>query len=163
MERIEGPSMVTVLGRRPWTLRQQGALLADLHQRLHEIPAPPWLTDAPCGQGDRLVHLDLHPLNVLLARTGPVVIDWPNAVRGDGNTDVALTWVLIAGGGIPGGGLKAALMGQGRSVLSGAFLKPFDLPAVEAQLADVVAWKATDPHMSAVELAAMRNLAQRHS
>ena len=162
MERIDGPSMVTVLGRRPWTLRRQGAVLADLHERLHEIPAPHWLTDAPCGHGDRLVHLDLHPLNVLLARTGPVVIDWPNAVRGDGNTDVALTWVLIAGGGIPGGGLKAALMGKGRAVLSGSFLKRFDLPAVKAQLSDVVAWKSTDPHMSAVEQAAMRSLAQRY-
>ncbi|MGA3148890.1 MAG: phosphotransferase, partial [Acidimicrobiales bacterium] len=43
MERIAGPSMVTVLGRRPWTLGQQGRSLADLHKRLHEIPVPEWI------------------------------------------------------------------------------------------------------------------------
>src|SRR5579863_7548314 len=43
MERIEGTSMVAVLGRRPWTIRHQGAVLAELHARLHEIPAPDWV------------------------------------------------------------------------------------------------------------------------
>jgi RNA polymerase sigma-70 factor (ECF subfamily) len=28
--------------------------------------------------GDAIVHLDLHPLNVLVGADGPVVIDWPN-------------------------------------------------------------------------------------
>jgi hypothetical protein len=64
MERVDGPSMLGDITKRPWTVRQQGSLLAELHQRLHEIPAPDWLPDAPCGEGDRLIHLDLHPLNV---------------------------------------------------------------------------------------------------
>jgi aminoglycoside phosphotransferase (APT) family kinase protein len=41
------------------------------------------------------VHLDLHPANVVLTASGPAVIDWPNAGRGDGLADVATTWVIL--------------------------------------------------------------------
>jgi aminoglycoside phosphotransferase (APT) family kinase protein len=160
MERLSGPSMGTDLTRRPWTMRHQATVLADLHRRLHEIPAPDWLPPAPCGEGDRLVHLDLHPLNVVLTAKGPVVIDWPNAKRGDGPTDVALTWVLMACGGIPLGRVRAAVLGRGRGVLVNAFLRDFDLAAVRRQLADVVEWKVKDPNMTEVERQAMWHLAR---
>lgn len=163
MERINGPSMLDLIGQRPWTVVQQGRLLADLHQRLHEIPAPDWVADASCGHGDRLLHLDLHPLNVILSAKGPVVIDWPNARRGDGNTDVALTWVLLAAGGIPASRIKAVLLGWGRRLLINGLLHPFDVAAVSAQLPGVVEWKATDPHMSAAEQQKMWSLARTHS
>lgn len=158
MQRVDGPSMSVALSRRPWTVRHQGRVLAELHRRLHEIPAPDWVRDAPCGSGDRLSHLGLHPLNVILTANGPVVIDWPNARRGDGNTDVALTWVLLAAGGIPTGRVKAAVLGWGRRLLIDGLRARFDLAAVRAQLADVVEWKVTDPHMSAAEQQAMRSL-----
>lgn len=158
MERVDGPSMFDALSRRPWTVRHQGSVLAELHQQLHEIPAPGWIPDAPCGHGDRLLHLDLHPLNVIVTAKGPVVIDWPNARRGDGNTDVALTWVLLAAGGIPTGRVKGAVLGWGRALLIKGLLARFDLADVTAQLADVVDWKVTDPHMGAVEQQAMRSL-----
>jgi aminoglycoside phosphotransferase (APT) family kinase protein len=158
MERVDGPSMFDALRRRPWTVRRQGRVLADLHQQLHEIPAPVWMGDAPCGHGDRLLHLDLHPLNVIVTAKGPVVIDWPNARRGDGNTDVALTWVLLAAGEIPAGGVKGSLLGWGRTLLINGLLDRFDLAAITAQLADIVEWKATDPHLSAAEQVAMRSL-----
>ena len=74
LERIEGPTMLQVLFRRPWTLGRQAAMLAALHVRLHEIAAPPGLGSV--GPGDRLLHLDLHPENVILAAGGPVVVDW---------------------------------------------------------------------------------------
>ncbi|MGD0393573.1 MAG: phosphotransferase [Acidimicrobiales bacterium] len=155
MERIDGPSMVAVLGRRPWTLLRQGRSLADLHTRLHEIPAPEWIRDSPCGSGDRLVHLDLHPLNIILASTGPIVIDWPNAARGDGNSDIAVTWVLLAAGAIPSGRIRAALMGRGRSILIHSMLDGFDVDEIRARLPEVVKWKVADPHMSAAERKAM--------
>ena len=94
------------------------------------LPTGPGMRRAE--RGDRLVHLDLHPLNVILSDKGPVVIDWPNAARGDGNTDVALTWVLISAGGIPAGRVRAAAMGWGRSLLVGAFLERIDLTMVDA-------------------------------
>lgn len=151
MERIDGPSMVAALGRRPWTVRRQGAVLADLHRRLHEIPGPDFLSPAPVGQGDRLVHLDLHPLNVIISPSGPVVIDWTNAANGDPAVDVGLAWVLMAAGEIPDGGLKASILGFGRSMLVSSFLDPFDLAKVKLHLRDIVEWKARDPHMSPAE------------
>jgi aminoglycoside phosphotransferase (APT) family kinase protein len=160
MERVDGPVMVAAIGRRPWTVRRQGAILAELHNRLHEIPAPDWAPEAPCGSGDRLIHLDLHPLNVILTSKGPTVIDWTGAARGAGEVDVALTWVLLASGGIPAGRVKAAVLGTGRGLLVNAFLSGFDLEAIKPELPAVVEWKVTDPNMTAVECRAMRSLAR---
>ena len=162
MERIEGPILLDAIGRRPWTIRQRGAQLADLHRRLHEIAAPDWVGDAPAGHGDRLVHLDLHPLNIILSSRGPVVIDWPNAARGTGEVDVAVTWVLLVSGSIPAGRVKSALMGMGRSMLVNAFLTPFDLAPVRELLAGVVEWKVKDVNMTPQEQQAMWALVRRH-
>jgi aminoglycoside phosphotransferase (APT) family kinase protein len=155
MERVEGVDMVARMTRRPWTIARQGRLLGDLHRRLHELPAPDWLPGAPVGHGDRLVHLDLHPLNVLLGPTGPVVIDWANACRGDPDIDVALTWVLMAAGEAPTNRLIGTMLGRARSVLVNSFLESFDVDPVRQQLRAAVAWKVLDPHMSSAEQARM--------
>lgn len=164
LERVEGESMVAAVRRRPWTVRTQGRVLADLHRRLHALAAPAWLGPAPCGEGDRLLHLDLHPLNVLLGPDGPVVIDWTGAARGDPGVDVALAWVLMGGGQIPGGRVAAALLGLGRSLLVGSFVGGCDPAEVESArrlLPAVVEWKVTDPHMSADEQAGMWRVARQ--
>ena len=41
MERVEGPTMMADLGRRPWRVGRHGRTLAELCNRLHAIPAPP--------------------------------------------------------------------------------------------------------------------------
>ena len=46
--------------------------------------------------GDALVHLDLHPMNVLLGPRGPVIIDWTNASRGAAAFDAGYTYVLMS-------------------------------------------------------------------
>jgi tRNA A-37 threonylcarbamoyl transferase component Bud32 len=94
IERIEGPTMAEQVAEQPETLRVNASLLARLHEQLHEIAAPPTLPAVT--DGDRLLHLDLHPANVILSASGPVVIDWTNARRGDPALDVALTWVIGA-------------------------------------------------------------------
>lgn len=159
MERIEGPLMITSMARRPWAIGRFGNMLAGLHQQLHAIPAPGWARDAPCGRGDRLLHLDLHPLNVILSPSGPVVIDWANAARGEGVVDVALTWLLLAAGDNPAGPLKAALTNPFRSWLIRALLAPFDLNQLRAVLPEVTAWKVADPNMTESERDAMRTFA----
>ena len=73
LERVDGPTMLADLRRRPWTLAGHAQTLAELHARLHEIPF----------EGERLIHLDFHPDNVLLSASGPVVIDWANARAGN--------------------------------------------------------------------------------
>ncbi len=163
MERLYGPSMVDLLGRRPWTVKKQGALLADLHRRLHDLRAPEWVGNAPGVAGEQLVHLDLHPLNVMMTAQGPIVIDWPAAARGDGNTDVALTWVLLSAGQIPGARIKGAVLSRFRSLLISSFVGQFDRGQVTAHLRGVVDWKILDPHMSPREQQAMRRLVDRAS
>lgn len=163
MERIDGLSMVDVLGRRPWAVPAQAAILADLHHRLHAIEPPDFLGPAPVGTGTHLLHLDLHPLNVLITRSGPVVIDWPNAGIGDPAVDITVAYVLMATAQVPASGMKAAVLRFGRSWLTDSFLSHVDRDQVEAQLADVVAWKADNQNMSAAEVGAMRQLAERRS
>ena len=160
MERIDGVSMGDSLLRQPWTVRRQGKTLGRLHRQLHEIPGPDWLPAAPVGQGDHLLHLDLHPLNVMVSARGPVVIDWTGAARGDPGVDVALAWALVHAGQIPARRLEAVLLALGRSLLVSAFLGAAERQAAESVLAEVVEWKCGDPHMSAAECAGMRSLAR---
>lgn len=97
MDRIEGPTMLDDMSRRPWRLRRNVRLLVDLQRTLGELSAPDWLITSPgVPAGDAVLHLDLHPGNVLLSANGPVVIDWPNASRGPAGFDAALTHVLLS-------------------------------------------------------------------
>lgn len=160
LERIEGPTMVGLLRSRPWSIRRLGAMLAELHFRLHDIPAPEFLRTSPVGEGDRLIHLDLHPLNVLIGPNGPVVIDWPNAARGDPASDVCLAWILMEAGEIPGGAVGKVL-GLFRSYLIHSFLARFDLEEIRPSLADVVAWKVQDANISPAEQRRMWQLVER--
>jgi aminoglycoside phosphotransferase (APT) family kinase protein len=155
MERVEGADMVATMSKRPWTIPQQGRVLADLHHRLHELTAPDWLRDAAVGRGDRLLHLDLHPLNVMMSPRGPVVIDWTGASRGDPAVDVALAWVLMAAGEVSTGRFIRTILGVARSALVKSFLRSVDVDVVTKCLSDVVAWKTLDPHMSLSEQARM--------
>lgn len=91
MQYVPGPRMSEEIGRKPWLAAQLGRELADLHHRLDSVPAPGFLA----GDGD-LLHLDLHPGNVVLGPEGPVVLDWASATKGDRRLDVALSWVSLA-------------------------------------------------------------------
>jgi aminoglycoside phosphotransferase (APT) family kinase protein len=150
--------MVEVVARKPWLLRRFGAQLGELHIRLHALDAPSWMPAAEAGPGTKVIHLDLHPLNVLMAPDGPVVIDWANTARGAPAVDAALTWVLLACGQVPGDGLQALAIRVGRRVLERAFLAAFELTDLRAVVRDVVEWKCRDTNMSEVERARMRAL-----
>jgi len=155
MERIDGPSMAGFLSRRPWTLHRQGTVLADLHDRLHEIAPPDFLPPAPIGQGDCFLHMDLHPLNVMIGARGPVVIDWPNAARGDPDIDVGLAWVLMSAGEVSVGRVTGAVLGWARARLVKSFMARFAPDMVGQKLREIVEWKVQDPHMSPSEQRAM--------
>jgi hypothetical protein len=126
MQRLRGPTMLEAMERRPWTIGRQAALLADLHRRLHAIEAPDWLP-ARVGEGTELLHLDLHPDNVILTEAGPSVIDWPNVSRGPGTADIAYTWVILTTAAEPGGSLRGRLLAAlGRRAFVTAFMRRFD-------------------------------------
>jgi len=161
MQRIDGRSMVEQLGRAPWTVRRQADTLAMLHLRLHEIPPPDFLPPSPFGEGSSILHLDLHPLNVLISDTGPVVIDWTSACVGSPDADVALAWLLMSAGDIPGGGLRARLLGLGRDLLTNRFFAHFDPDALLPQLHAVAAWKAADANLSPEEVASLWRAVRR--
>ncbi|CAN5611093.1 hypothetical protein BH10ACT1_BH10ACT1_12580 [soil metagenome] len=95
LERISGPTMLEDLEARPWRVRRHARVLASLHTRLHELPAPPGLRPHPVT-GDAVLHQDLHPGNVICSPDGPVVIDWTNARQGAPAADIALSWVLMS-------------------------------------------------------------------
>jgi len=162
MERIVGSTMLEAMMRRPWTVRRHARVLATLHQRLHRLRAPDWLD--PFGNaGDRLLHLDLHPLNVILSPRGPVLIDWTNAARGAEATDVAVTWLLMACAEIPGTRLRGAIGGVLRQIFVRTFLAHFSRAPVRAALPAVVEWKCSDRNMSASEIEAMRRMLRRET
>jgi aminoglycoside phosphotransferase (APT) family kinase protein len=137
LERIDGPTMLADLRRLPWRAVQHARTLAELHARLHEIPF----------EGERLLHLDLHPNNVLLSERAPVVIDWTNARAGDPALDIALTWVI----GVTSGGLA------GR-VFTRLFLQHVDREAARAALPNAVAFRLADPNVTDAERTRARRL-----
>lgn len=97
MQRIDGPTMLADMGNRPWRIGRHLRLLAALQRSLGELTAPDWLPAVPhVPAGDAVLHLDLHPLNVLLSPAGPVVIDWTNTARGPAGFDVATSYVVLA-------------------------------------------------------------------
>jgi Ser/Thr protein kinase RdoA (MazF antagonist) len=87
--------MLADLGRRPWLVARHGRLLAELHNRLHSIQAPEGWPEA-LGPGRSVLHLDLHPANVMLTSRGPVVIDWTNARAGAAGADVAMAYLIMS-------------------------------------------------------------------
>jgi aminoglycoside phosphotransferase (APT) family kinase protein len=95
LERLDGRDMLADLSVRPWLVRRHARTLAGLHDRLHAIAAPPSLRSR-FGPGRRMLHLDLHPGNVMLTAAGPVVIDWSNVAAGAPAADAAMAWLIMA-------------------------------------------------------------------
>jgi aminoglycoside phosphotransferase (APT) family kinase protein len=157
MERVDGPTMLEDLGRRPWRLRRYARTLADLIHELGSVAALEGLPPAPIP-GPRVVHLDLHPANVILSPSGPVVIDWTNARAGDPACDPALTWLLIACATIPGKGLMHAIETRVRNIFVRAYLTAIDVSAARVALPAIVEWKAADANMAADEVARMHTM-----
>lgn len=94
LERVDGPTMVEHGLAHMDSLEEHAHTLARLHDDLHRIPGL---------ERETLLHLDLHPRNVLLGEHGPVVIDWTNSRDGRPELDHAVTWVIMmSSAGLPG-------------------------------------------------------------
>ena len=61
-----------------------------------------------------MLHLDLHPLNVIIGSACPVVIDWTSAASGDPALDIGIASLLI------GPAISRPPPGSGRSRLTRA-------------------------------------------
>jgi aminoglycoside phosphotransferase (APT) family kinase protein len=160
MDRLSGPTMLDDLGRRPWRIDRHAALLAELHQRLHKIPAPAWLP-APLAEGRSLLHLDLHPDNVMLTPRGPFVIDWPNVARGPGDADIAHTWIVLACSTPTAGAYRQVLSRMGRGVFLSRFLRRFDRSALVTQIDAAATYRLANRTLPESELDAIRGMVGR--
>jgi len=149
LERIAGRSLLAEAFRRPWTVRRVADVMAELHTRLHQISAPPGL-DA-VGPGGRLLHLDLHPENVIVSPSGPVVVDWTNARAGPPALDVAMAWVIVATSG--GGPLAWAFLRR--------FLSRFDRDELVAALPRAAELRVADVNVRDDERARVERLLER--
>jgi aminoglycoside phosphotransferase (APT) family kinase protein len=157
LERIDGPTMLDDLARRPWRVLAHARVLAALHQRLHRIAAPEWLGAA--GEGSAVLHLDLHPANVMLAGRGPVVIDWANARRGAGALDVALAWVVIATSDLPEVPARPIIRAL-RALFVRGFLAQFDRAEVRSALPSAARMRVADRNVNDRERGRVRWLAR---
>jgi aminoglycoside phosphotransferase (APT) family kinase protein len=123
-------------------------VLADLHARLHTVPSRSGSPD------ERLLHLDLHPANVLLTARGPVLIDWTNATDGPPDLDVALTAVILAQAAVePGQQYAQVAMEMLTAFLDATTENPL------AMLDRAIARRAADRSLTAAEVALLDDAA----
>ena len=151
LERLHGPTMQQALETDPTQFERQVRLLSALHERLHVIEAPSGIGSV--GPGDALLHLDLHPANVMLTADGPFVIDWANARRGHWADDVAQTIAIVWSA-------LADPAFAGREAIVAAFVEtfvaPFERAVVREHVPAAVARRIADPNVTDAERAIVR-------
>ena len=173
-EYVPGPSMLQAMTDDPTRAQSLICDLARLHADLHALPGtglPPQrehlsrrialsplnhrlratvlATLSKLPGGDALCHGDFHPGNVLLAGSGPSIIDWFDAVRGDPAADVARTLLLLQYARAPGDSalenersdLTALYLQEyrRRHEVSSEALQAWALPVATARLAEPIA------------------------
>jgi aminoglycoside phosphotransferase (APT) family kinase protein len=116
------------------------------------VPVLGWLR-APFGAGPALLHLDLHPDNVILAADGPCLIDWQGAAE----ADLALTWVLVATGQVPGPPAQRAVGRAGQALFARSYLAAAGAVS-PAWLASAARHRLEDPSVHAAEAVRIRRL-----
>ncbi len=137
MERVHGATLLQSLAAGETSLHDGARILADLHRRLHAIPAP---------AGGVVIHLDLHPGNVILSESGPVLVDWALARGGAAALDVAVTTLALAEVAVDSGGDYS----QAARALLAAFLGAVDENPMSA-LDEAIEVRSSDPALVAGE------------
>lgn len=147
--RADGPSLLSLLVRKPWTVGYAARLMAQLHAEMHEqsVPDLPPLRSRLDGRiraarlpsdveasilrrlahlpdGERICHGDFHPDNIIMTSRGPIIIDWVDACRGDPAADVART-LLLARIATPSGLLARILTDLARSRFCALYLREY--------------------------------------
>ncbi len=147
LEMVEGPTMQQALMADLGGMDERAAGLAELHHRLHALEAPDWLPQL--RPGDRVLHLDLHPSNVILSATGPVVIDWANASAGPAALDPALM-IAIA---LTAKANVERLEREHIDAFIRSFASHFDAAELRAAMPDAIELRAADANVTDEERA----------
>ncbi|MFF5402614.1 phosphotransferase [Streptomyces misionensis] len=140
LERLSGPTLLGALTRGRAEPAEAGALLARLLRRLHAVPGRD-----PRDPDARVLHLDLHPDNVMLTPDGPRVIDWSNAEDGHPGLDWGMSAVILAQVAVAPGALAV----PARAMLAALLADPSGLTG--EGLARALRRRADNPTMSAAE------------
>ncbi len=150
--RVDGIPMLQQLLQRPWTYASLAQCLGHLHAHMHLVACPqlpsrhsylqrsiehaaelsPALRQAVLARlslladGDSICHGDYHPDNVLMARSGPVVIDWMTAGHGNPDADVARTVLLLRMGEPPAArAVQRSLLAFARRLFLNSYLHSY--------------------------------------
>lgn len=161
MQRLDGSTMLDEMSARPWTMTARARQLAELVDRLGRLPLPDHELPAAVDDSDLLVHLDLHPNNVILTADGPIVIDWSNAALGTAGLDAANTWLTLSAGRPEGSALIRAVVAAGRHLFVRSFVSAIDRDNAVAMLPIALELRLLDPNQSDAERATMRTLVER--
>ncbi|MEU2026067.1 phosphotransferase [Streptomyces sp. NPDC016469] len=146
LQRLHGPSMLESLMSGAMGAEEGAGLLTGLLADLHSVPAR--LSPDP---EDRVLHLDLHPDNVMLTADGPVVIDWSNTEEGRPALDRAMSALILAQAAVDPAHPAADGARELLTALVPRLAADDGLPA--PHLADAVARRTLNPTMSPAETA----------
>ncbi|MDX2551283.1 phosphotransferase [Streptomyces stelliscabiei] len=172
LERLSGPTMLEALVTGLLDPARAGATSARLLHALHALPPrdramrlPPDRTaPGPGAPGDEtcpaptgatpprhVLHLDLHPDNVILTPHGPQVIDWSNAEDGPPGLDWGMSAVILAQVAVDTADLRA---GIARATLVSLLAHQPGGPSAltEAGLVEAGRRRAATPTMTAPEI-----------
>ncbi|MQM24866.1 phosphotransferase [Glycomyces albidus] len=149
MERLYGPTLAESIMTGRTAPESAAEILDGLLDRLRGVPVPDWLPTEARGVDFRadaspsVLHLDLHPENVVITGDGPVVIDWTNAAAGDHAVDRAVSWVILAE-------IDPEPLGPQADALE-PLLDALREGLSEIALATALRFREADPHLSAAE------------
>lgn len=146
LDRVSGPTMLESLVGGSMNPAEGGQLLAELSEHLHTLPPPPG-----SGPAAAVRHLDLHPGNVMLTGSGPVVIDWSNTDVGSPGVDTALSAVIVYQAMLAPIDLVPPHLLSGVSELLEVFLRRSG-PLAPADVRAAVTYRSGDPMLSSGEL-----------
>jgi aminoglycoside phosphotransferase (APT) family kinase protein len=169
VDRVPGISLLDEVGANPLRFERVARAMAEAHAAMHDVVAPadlPRLKDElrdridaaeplppelrpqvlavldALPDGDRLCHGDLHPGNMLGTASGPTVIDWGDASRGDPLGDVVRSTLLMRVGEPPPGAprLIRLLARGGGSLLSARYVAHYRRQR-HVDMTDVARWR----------------------
>jgi aminoglycoside phosphotransferase (APT) family kinase protein len=157
-----GRPLLHAVRARPWQAWTLGLAMGRVQARLHAAPAPEALAPllpawvARAGETElavqtrlqslarrpaALLHLDYHPLNVMVAdRAVTGVLDWANAAVGDPRADLARTVTLLRLAPSPPGTPAVLVLGLGQVLEAGWRLGYQQLAGPFGDMAPFYAW-----------------------
>ena len=151
MERIEGATMMRWGTTFPWRVYTGAKMMARLHAEVHsrtggnipalrerlksgieesdvveeDLRAPALERLESLPDGDSICHGDFHPDNLIMTKTGPVIIDWEFGAKGVPAADIARTVVLVESGIPLVSGVRRVVIEWARKIFLSFYLKEY--------------------------------------